>query len=149
MDYARKARCGHWEYLEEVYNIPIEIELPKGTVYKLLGKELTWDDEPVELQTETEKKVNTVTGCSISFSPFTPAKTDMPVRYPLLFSNIRSYRFLRKYPFIPSGYAISFYIERSLARTLPRRFTHKAASCLFPFAVSPFLRPGTGRTAPH
>ena len=131
MDYARKARCGHWEYLEEVYNIPIEIELPKGTVYKLLGKELT------------------VTGCSISFSPFTPAKTDMPVRYPLLFSNIRSYRFLRKYPFIPSGYAISFYIERSLARTLPRRFTHKAASCLFPFAVSPFLRPGTGRTAPH
>ena len=56
MDYARKARCGHWEYLEEVYNIPIEIELPKGTVYKLLGKELTWDDEPVELQTETEKR---------------------------------------------------------------------------------------------
>ena len=38
--------CGHWEYLEEVYNVPIEIELPK---------ELTWDDEPVELQTETEK----------------------------------------------------------------------------------------------
>lgn len=58
MDCARKARsgwCGHWEYLEEVYNVPIEIELPKGTVYKLLGKELTWDDEPVELQTETEK----------------------------------------------------------------------------------------------
>ena len=26
------------------------------TVYKLLGKELTWDDEPVELQTETEKR---------------------------------------------------------------------------------------------
>ncbi len=59
MDYARKAvrgRCGHWEYLEEVYNVPIEIELPKGTVYKLLGKELTWDDEPVELQTKTEKR---------------------------------------------------------------------------------------------
>ena len=56
MDYARKARFGHWEYLEEVYNIPIEIELPKGTVYKLLGKELTWDDEPVELQTKTEKR---------------------------------------------------------------------------------------------
>lgn len=29
---------------------------PKGSVYKLLGKELTWDDEPVELQTETEKR---------------------------------------------------------------------------------------------
>ncbi len=60
----------------------------------------------------------------------------MPVRYPLLFSNIHSYRFLRKYPFIPSGYAISFYIEHSLARTLPRRFTHKAASAFFPL---PFL----------
>lgn len=34
----------------------LTIELPKGTVYKLLGKELTWDDEPVELQTETEKR---------------------------------------------------------------------------------------------
>lgn len=59
MDYARKARSGPvWalEYLEEVYNVPIEIELPKGTVYKLLGKELTWDDEPVELQTKTEKR---------------------------------------------------------------------------------------------
>ncbi len=51
-----RGRCGHWEYLEEVYNVPIEIELPKGTVYKLLGKELTWDDEPVELQTKTEKR---------------------------------------------------------------------------------------------
>ena len=65
MDYARKARsgwCGHWEYSEEVYieseqgYVPIEIELPKGSVYKLLGKELTWDDEPVELQTETERR---------------------------------------------------------------------------------------------
>ena len=45
--------CGHWEYSEKV---SIEIELPKGSVYKLLGKELTWDDEPVELQTETEKR---------------------------------------------------------------------------------------------
>ena len=51
-----RGRCGLWEYLEEVYNVPIEIELPKGTVYKLLGKELTWDDEPVELQTKTEKR---------------------------------------------------------------------------------------------
>lgn len=54
--------CGHWEYSEKVYveseqgYVSIEIELPKGSVYKLLGKELTWDDEPVELQTETEKR---------------------------------------------------------------------------------------------
>ena len=52
-----RGRCGHWEYLEEVYNVPIEIELPKGTVYKLLGKELTCS-----------------TGWSTSFSPVTPAK---------------------------------------------------------------------------
>lgn len=54
--------CGHWEYSEKVYveseqgYVSIKIELPKGSVYKLLGKELTWDDEPVELQTETEKR---------------------------------------------------------------------------------------------
>ena len=35
----------------------------------------------------------------------------MPVRYPLLFSNRHSYRFLRKYPFIPFGCAIFFYIN--------------------------------------
>lgn len=40
--------CGHWEYSEKVYveseqgYVSIEIELPKGSVYKLLGKELTW-----------------------------------------------------------------------------------------------------------
>lgn len=37
--------CGHWEYSEKVYveseqgYVSIEIELPKGSVYKLLGKE--------------------------------------------------------------------------------------------------------------
>lgn len=65
MDYARKARSGLvWAlgvlgrmYIEsEQGYVPIEIELPKGSVYKLLGKELTWDDEPVELQTETERR---------------------------------------------------------------------------------------------
>ena len=56
MDYARKARCGHWEYLEEVYNIPIEIEHDKVTVYKLLGKELTWEEEKVEFMTEKERR---------------------------------------------------------------------------------------------
>ena len=25
------------------------IQLPKGTIKKLLGRELTWEDEPVEL----------------------------------------------------------------------------------------------------
>lgn len=26
------------------------IELPKGSIKKLIGRELTWDDEPVELK---------------------------------------------------------------------------------------------------
>ena len=26
------------------------IELPKGTIKKLIGRELTWNDEPVELK---------------------------------------------------------------------------------------------------
>lgn len=58
MDCARKARSGLvWALGVSGRSVQRtnEIELPKGTVYKLLGKELTWDDEPVELQTETEK----------------------------------------------------------------------------------------------
>ena len=52
----------YWEFFEEVYvegefgSMSIKIELPKGSIYKLLGKELTWDDEPVELQVATEKR---------------------------------------------------------------------------------------------
>ena len=64
MDNARKARSRLVRALgvlgksvrRERARVSIEIELPKGSVYKLLGKELTWDDEPVELQTETEKR---------------------------------------------------------------------------------------------
>ena len=94
-----RGRCGHWEYLEEVYNVPIEIELPKGTVYKLLGKELTWDDEPVELQTKTEKGKCSTAGVPVSARLHQlKSKTDTRVRYPLLFPNRHSYRFLRKYP---------------------------------------------------
>ena len=31
------------------------VELPKGSIAKLIGRELTWDDEPVEL-VETKDK---------------------------------------------------------------------------------------------
>lgn len=50
-----------WYYSEEVYveseqgSVSIEIELPKGSIYKLIGKELAWDDEPIELKIGTEK----------------------------------------------------------------------------------------------
>lgn len=45
----------HWDFSEVVEieseqgYMSVEIELPKGSVYKLTGKKLTWDDEPVEL----------------------------------------------------------------------------------------------------
>ncbi len=47
-----------WEFSEEVYveselgSVSIEIELPRGSIHSLIGKELTWDDEPVELKVE-------------------------------------------------------------------------------------------------
>lgn len=37
------------EYQDRVYEY---IELPKGTIKKLIGRELSWNDEPVELQEE-------------------------------------------------------------------------------------------------
>ena len=37
------------EYTTEI-SIFKSIDLPKGTILKLLGKELTWEDEPVELK---------------------------------------------------------------------------------------------------
>lgn len=38
------------EYTEWIY-------LPKGSIAKLIGKELTWEDEPVELLPEESKEV--------------------------------------------------------------------------------------------
>ena len=34
------------------YYYDTEIHLPKGTIKKLIGKDLTWQDEPVELKEE-------------------------------------------------------------------------------------------------
>lgn len=44
------------EFWMSLYNDPddgwrnIAIKLPKGTIKKLIGRELTWEDEPVELK---------------------------------------------------------------------------------------------------
>ena len=35
------------EYENRVYDY---VELPKGSIKKLIGRELSWNDEPVELQ---------------------------------------------------------------------------------------------------
>ena len=34
------------------FNTTCAIELPKGSIKKLIGRELTWDDEPVELKSD-------------------------------------------------------------------------------------------------
>lgn len=47
--------CSQWDFLEEISiegeqgYMYMEIALPEGSVYKLTDKELTWDDEPIEL----------------------------------------------------------------------------------------------------
>ena len=44
-----------WWY-DEIYEggvaLDTEISLPKGSIKKLIGRELTWEDEPVELMEE-------------------------------------------------------------------------------------------------
>lgn len=64
------------------------------------------------------------------------------MRYPLLFPNRHSYRFLRKYPFIHFGCAISFYIERPLMQRRLLRFVSRQTSAIFPYLFFPsFLLP--------
>lgn len=46
----RKKWANSWS-TEDGNNLPFNgIELPKGTIKKLIGRELTWKDEPVELK---------------------------------------------------------------------------------------------------
>lgn len=42
---------GSWEYLTSVEGEMVDfiIYLPKGSIEKLIGKQLTWGDEPVEI----------------------------------------------------------------------------------------------------
>ncbi len=49
----RMEDCGFWNYMEDVgaeVEITIEVDLPKGSIKKLIGKDLTWEDDPVELK---------------------------------------------------------------------------------------------------
>ena len=66
--------------------------------------------------------------------------------YPLLFPNRHSYRFLRKYPFIPFGCAISFYIERPLMQRRLLRFVSRQTPAIFPLPLPfpSFLLPDKG-----
>ena len=66
----------------------------------------------------------------------------MPVRYPLLFSNRHSYRFLRKYPFIPFGCAIFFLYQCPLMQRRLLRFVSRQPPAIFLYLFFPsFLLP--------
>lgn len=71
---------------------------------------------------------------SIGFSPLIPAKQVHRQESLFYLPNRLPYRFLRKQPFIPSGCAIPFHIERPLVREPPCRFVHKAAFRRFSFS---------------
>ena len=41
-----------WNYFCWVEDVGDDIYLPKGTIKKLIGRDLTWEDNPVELKEE-------------------------------------------------------------------------------------------------
>lgn len=45
----KRCYCSVWSQTSLLYNV---VELPKGSIKKLIGKELSWKDEPVELKGE-------------------------------------------------------------------------------------------------
>lgn len=47
----RRRSYGFWESLESIdgETIDFTIELPKGSIEKLIGKQLTWEDSGVEI----------------------------------------------------------------------------------------------------
>lgn len=45
-------KINHWRGFAEGRYIDEPKELPKGSIKKLIGRELTWDNEPVELKEE-------------------------------------------------------------------------------------------------
>nr|DAR23087.1 MAG TPA: hypothetical protein [Caudoviricetes sp.] len=45
-------RIEYWEGFRDGSFIDNPVELPKGSIKKLIGKDLSWEDEPVELENE-------------------------------------------------------------------------------------------------
>lgn len=39
-----------WNVPEDIYNNTNNVCLPKGTIKKLTGKQLTWEDEPIAIE---------------------------------------------------------------------------------------------------
>lgn len=42
--------CWHFDYDEDSESLSGTVSLPNGTIKKLIGRDLTWEDEPVELK---------------------------------------------------------------------------------------------------
>ena len=51
-DYAKPIRGYYTEYLGQWVGIGVVV--PRGTIKKLIGRDLTWNDEPVELKDERQ-----------------------------------------------------------------------------------------------
>lgn len=56
--YALQPKRGQEKWIPELFQVfptvimeeTAYIQLPKGTIAKLIGKELTWEDEPVKIE---------------------------------------------------------------------------------------------------
>lgn len=48
-DYYPAEDIHFWQSADDDSNDNLRIELPSGSIEKLIGRTLTWDDEPVEL----------------------------------------------------------------------------------------------------
>lgn len=49
-----RSACGYWKIQPHEYEDRLSdtIELPKGSIKKLIGRGLSWEDSPVELKEE-------------------------------------------------------------------------------------------------
>lgn len=47
----RNKKCKRWQVASFRLLLNV-VHLPKGTIKKVIGRELTWEDEPVELKEE-------------------------------------------------------------------------------------------------
>lgn len=45
----RDLELGWWLPTHKIKSFRMNVKLPKGSIEKLIGKKLTWEDEPVEI----------------------------------------------------------------------------------------------------
>ena len=140
MDYARKARSGPvWALGLFVRSVQCtnRDRTPQRDCLQTSRQRTDMGWRAGRITDQNRKKVNVVrAGVPVSARLHRlKSKTDTRVRYPLLFPNRHSYRFLRKYPFIHFGCAISFYIERPLMQRRLLRFVSRQTSAIFPLPL--------------